>query len=63
MKKAFKIPLIILGVVVVLLLVANFLAAPITKKYAEKHDKELIGRELDIGKIDVNVFTGKVKIT
>ena len=62
MKKAFKIPLIILGVVVVLLLVANFLAAPITKKYAEKHDKELIGRELDIGKIDVNVFTGKVKI-
>ena len=62
MKKAFKIPLIILGVVVILLLVANFLAAPITKKYAEKHDKEWIGRELDIGEIDVNLFTGKVKI-
>ena len=62
MKKAFKIPLIILGVVVVLLVAANFLAAPMTKKYTEKHDKEWIGREVNIGKIDVNLFTGNVKI-
>ena len=55
MKKAFKIPLIILGVVVVLLVAANFLAAPMTKKYTEKHDKEWIGREVNIGKIDVNL--------
>ena len=62
MKKAFKIPLIILGVVVVLLVAANFLAAPMTKKYTETHDKEWIGREVNIGKIDVNLFTGNVKI-
>lgn len=62
MKKALKIPFIILGVIVILLLAVNFLAAPITKKYAEKHDKEWIGREVNIGKIDVNLFTGNVKI-
>ena len=62
MKKAFKILLIILGVVIFLLLAANFLAAPITKKYLEKHDKEMIGRELNIGDIDVNLFTGDLRI-
>ena len=62
MKKAFKILLIILGVVFFLLLAANFLAAPITKKYLEKHDKEMIGRELNIGDIDVNLFTGDLRI-
>ena len=62
MKKAFKILLIILGVVIFLLLAANFLAAPITKKYLEKHDKEMIGRELNIWDIDVNLFTGDLRI-
>ena len=62
MKKAFKILLIILGVVIILLLAANFLAAPITKKYLEKHDKEIIGRELNIGDLDVNLFTGDLRI-
>ena len=62
MKKAFKILLIILGVLIILLLAANFLAAPITKKYLEKHDKEMIGRELNIGDIDVNLFTGDLRI-
>ena len=62
MKKAFKIPLIILGVVIVLFFAANFLAAPITKKYLEKHDKEMIGRELNIRDLDVNLFTGDLKI-
>jgi hypothetical protein len=61
-KKAFKILLIIPGVVIILLLAANFLAAPITKKYLEKHDKEIIGRELNIGDLDVNLFTGDLRI-
>ena len=62
MKKAFKILLILLGVVILLLLAVIFLAAPMTKRYVEKHDKELIGRELTIGDIDVNLFTGNLKI-
>ena len=62
MKRPYKVLLIIFGVIVGLLLVVNFLAGPIAKSYVEKHDKELIGRELNVGKVNVNLFTGKLKI-
>ena len=62
MKKAYKILLIILGVVIGLLLAFNFLAGPIAKNYVEKHDKELIGRELSIERVGVNLFAGKLNI-
>lgn len=62
MKKAFKIPLIVIGVVVVLLLVVNFLAGPIARNYAKRHGKEWTGRELNVEKVSVNVFTGKLKV-
>ena len=62
MKRPYKVLLIIFGVIVGLLLVVNFLAGPIAKNYVEKHDKELIGRELNVGKVNVNLFTGKLKI-
>lgn len=45
-----------------LLLGVIICAGPITKWYLEKHDKELIGRELTIGKLWVNVLSGTVKI-
>ena len=62
MKKAFKIPLIVIGAIFVLLLLVNFLAGPIAKNYVQKYDKELLGRELSIGKLSTNIFTGKLKI-
>ena len=62
MKKAVKISLIVLGCIFGLLLAAMLLVSPITKWYIEKHDKELIGRELTIGKLWVNVVSGTVKI-
>lgn len=62
MKKPFKTLLIVFGVVVGLLLVVDFLAGPIVKSYVEKHDKKLVGRELRIRKLNVNLFTGKLKI-
>ena len=62
MKKAFKIPLIVIGAIFVLLLLVNFLAGPIAKNYVQKHDKELLGRELSIWKLNTNIFTGKLKI-
>ena len=62
MKKAIKIPLIVLGSILALLLAAVLLVSPIAKWYIEKHDKELIGRELTIGKLWVNVVSGTVKI-
>ena len=62
MKKAYKIPLIILGTVFGLLLLVSVLSGPIAKNYVEKHDKELIGRELSINKVKINLFFGKVRI-
>ena len=62
MKKAVKISLIVLGCLLVLLIAAFLLVSPITKWYIEKHDKELIGRELTIGKLWVNVVSGTVKL-
>ena len=62
MKKAYKILLIVLGVVVGLLLAVNFLAGPIAKNYVEKHDKELIGREVNIDKVRTQLLFGRLKI-
>ena len=62
MKKAVKIPLIVLGSILGLLLAALLLVSPIAKSYIQKHDKELIGRELTVKKLWVNALTGTVKI-
>jgi hypothetical protein len=62
MKKAVKISLIVIGSIFGLLLAAVLLVSPIAKWYIEKHDKELIGRELTIGKLWVNLVSGTVKI-
>jgi hypothetical protein len=62
MKKAVKITLIVIGSIIGLLLVMLLLLSPIAKSYIEKHDQELIGRELSIGKLQVNPFTGVLKI-
>ena len=62
MKKAVKITIIVLGCIFGLLLAAVLLVSPIAKHYIEKHDKELVGRELTIGKLWVNVVSGTVKI-
>ena len=62
MKKGLKISLIVIGCILGLLLAAVLLVSPIAKWYIEKHDKELIGRELTIGKLWVNVVSGTVKL-
>ena len=62
MKKPVKITLIVAGSIIGLLLAALLLVSPIAKWYIQKHDKELIGRELSIGRLWVNVLTGTAKI-
>ena len=62
MKKAVKIPLIIIGSIIGLLLVVLLLLSPVAKGYIQKHDKELFGRELSMGKLWVNALSGTVKI-
>lgn len=62
MKKVLKIIGFFLGGVVLLVILALFLVSPIAKSYIQKHDKELLGREVTIEKLRINVLAGKVKI-
>lgn len=62
MKKTVKIIGFSLGGVLLLVVLALFLVSPIAKSYIQKHDKELIGREITIEKLRVNALFGKVKI-
>ena len=61
-KKIWKTILIVLGVLVLLVALSLLLLSPIAKAYIQKHDKELVGREITIDKLRVNVLAGKVKI-
>ena len=63
MKKFWKIILIIIGVIVLLVAITLLLAGPIAKHYIQKHDTELVGREITIDKLRVNPFAGKIKLT
>ena len=62
MKKAPKVILIILGILIGLVIIATLVASPIAKWYIQKYDKELIGRELTVGNLWVNVYTGTATI-
>lgn len=61
-KKVFKIIGIVLGALILIVGLAILLISPIAKAYIEKHDTELVGREITIEKLRVNVLAGKVKI-
>lgn len=61
-KLAIKIPCIIIGIILVLLIILNFAAGPIAKNYVNEHCKELCGRTVTIDKVTTNLFVGKVKI-
>ncbi len=57
-----KILLTILGIVVGLVLAVLLFVSPIAKWYVEKHDTELIGRELTIDRLRINLLAGSVNL-
>lgn len=61
-NKALKIILIVLGILVGLFLLIAVLISPIAKSYIEKHSVELIGRQITMDKLRVNLFNTSVKI-
>ncbi|MCF0206011.1 MAG: DUF748 domain-containing protein, partial [Bacteroidales bacterium] len=61
-KLAIKIPSIIIGVILILLLIATFAAGPIAKSYINNNCEELCGRIIKVDKISTNLFFGKAKI-
>lgn len=57
-------PLIItLSILIILLVVIALLTPPIAKNYIVKHSKELIGRQINLEGLYVNIFTGYARIT
>ena len=59
-KKIILRGLLVLGFLVVLALI---MLPGIAKRYAVKHSKELIGRQIQIDKLRLNYFTGMIRIT
>ena len=62
MKKSLKITGIVLGSVLGLVIIALLLVSPIAKSYIQKHDKELVGREVTIQSLRLNLLAGKLKL-
>lgn len=57
-------PLIItLSTIIVLLVIIALITPPIAKNYVIKHSKELIGRQINIQGLYLNIFTGYARIT
>ena len=62
LKKGVKIPLIVIGGVLLVLILINIIAPPIAKSYVEKHSKEIVGRQIHVDKVRLNIFRGKVSL-
>ena len=55
----------LLGLIAVLVLAIGVVVAmlgPIVEAYVEKHDRELLGRELTMENLRVKLFTGEVSV-
>lgn len=62
LRKTGKIILWFLAVVIALSVLALIFSGRIAKKYLEKHDKDLIGREITVDRIVINPLLGTIKI-
>ncbi len=62
MKKATKIPLLLLAILAVLLIIAQTTVSPITRHYLNTHGPELIGRRVAVDKLWINLFTASIEV-
>lgn len=62
LRKTGKILLWIIGIVVAISIVALIFSGRIAKNYIEKHDKELIGREITVDRIILNPLFGTMRV-
>ncbi len=60
-RKWVKIGVIILSVLAAVLLILALSISPIVKHYIEKNSKELIGRQVLMSSLHINIFTGSVE--
>lgn len=62
MKKALKITLIALASLLAIIIIATLIISPIATSYINKNGKELIGRNIHVDKLKVNIYSGHVAI-
>lgn len=62
MKKSVRIFLIVVGVLCMLVVLATLIAAPIAKRYINRHGEELVGRRIQLDELRLNVYTGHVAL-
>ena len=61
-KKGLKITAWVFGILLVLLFVATLLLSPIAESYINSHGKELVGREVHVDDVTINVYNGHVAV-
>ncbi|MBE0636905.1 MAG: DUF748 domain-containing protein [Bacteroidales bacterium] len=52
-----------LGVILLVIVISLVLLPGIIRRYAVKHSKELVGRQIELANLRVNYFTGKILMT
>lgn len=62
MKKIVKILLWIVGGIVALLALLSLLAGPVAKGYVNGNGEKLVGRQLHVDRVGLNLFTGRVNV-
>lgn len=62
MKKYLKITIWTAAIIAAVLVAVSFAVPPLVKNYVEEHSRELVGRKVSIGKIRMNLFTGRLRI-
>lgn len=62
MKRAWKIVLWVVGILLGIILLTTLLISPIAKSYINSHGKELVGREVHVDDVTINVYSGHVAI-
>lgn len=59
-RKFFISLVVVLAIIVSILLVVQFAGAPIARNYVNSHSQQILGRDLVVGNVKINPFTGKV---
>lgn len=62
MKKAKRIALIVVGILLLIILLAMLLAPPIAKSYINRHGEELTGRRIQVDELRLNLLSGHVAL-
>ena len=62
MKKVVKILLWVVGIVLALFILLSLLAGPVAKGYVNRHGESLVGRQVHIDHVGLNLFNGHLNL-